>query len=65
MKSFVGIIEDALPSKKLDIFGSGGLMMTSFPYYLLTVISLLAYALIWNHAWALIVIIYAMLPLLD
>lgn len=58
-------VEQLLPNKKIDIFGKDGLLMNSTPYYLLSAIILLALSLLWNHAWALIVIVYAVLPLFD
>jgi hypothetical protein len=60
-----GRFESLLPAKKIDIFGRGGWMKTSLPYYLLFSIALLAYFIIASHSWLLIVIIYAVIPLID
>ena len=65
MKSFINVVEEILPSHKLDFFGKGGLLMTCKPYFLLPVILLLAFNLFWHHAWIILVIIYALLPLVD
>ena len=65
MRSFVGAVEAALPSKKVDIFGKQGLLMNSAPYYILPIILLLGTQVAWNNAWVLMVIIYAVLPFVD
>jgi len=62
---FTGWVERLLPTNKIDAFGKDGLLMNSAPYYLLAFIISIAIALIWNHAWTLMVIIYAILPLFD
>jgi hypothetical protein len=65
MRSFVNILEENLPNNKLDIFGKGGLLMTSLPYYLLLALLAFAYTTIWNNAWIMMIIIYLLLPYLD
>ena len=65
MRSFVDTVEQSLPSKRFDIFGKGGLLMNSSPYLVLPFIILLGTQIIWTHAWVLVVIVYALLPLLD
>jgi len=49
----------------LDIFGKDSLMMTSFPYYLFTLILVMPYSLLGNHAWSVKTFIYVLMPLLD
>jgi len=63
--SFVNTIENSLPAKRFDIFGKGGLLMTSSPYLILPIIVLIGTQVIWTHSWILIIIVYALLPLLD
>ena len=65
MKSFTELIEKALPSKKIGIFGRGGLLMTSKPYYIFFGILLLGCQIVFTDAWALMVIIYTLMPFLD
>ena len=65
MRSFVNILEENLPTNKLDIFGKGGLLLTSLPYYLLLALLGFAYTTIWNNAWIMMLIIYLLLPYLD
>lgn len=65
MSRFVRYIEPLLPKQQLDIFGEDSLLMTSLPYYSLIAAMLLGYRLIWNHPWFLVLLIYAILPLLD
>ncbi len=43
MQSFVNLVDNSLPAKKIDVFGKGGLLMTSKPYYLLLLIMILAF----------------------
>lgn len=65
MQSFVNLVDNSLPAKKIDVFGKGGLLMTSKPYYLLLLIMILAFQTVWTHAWILVVVIYVLLPFLD
>lgn len=65
MRSFVSFMEGSLPSNKLDVFGKGGLLMSSLPYYLLAVLLGFAYLTIWDNAWIMVVVIYVLLPYLD
>lgn len=46
MRSFVDTIEQTLPTKRFDIFGKGGWMMTSSPYFILPLILLLGIQII-------------------
>jgi len=59
------MLEEALPQKRLNPFKDGQLLMTSIPYYLLSFITLIGYVCIWKDAWLLMVIIYAILPIVD
>jgi len=63
--SLAKLVEKLLPAKKINIFGKDSLMMTSFPYYLLTLILVMSYSLLWNHAWSVMMFIYVLMPLLD
>ena len=65
MRSFIHFLSEYIPEKKVDIFGKGGWLMTCLPYFLLVVIIGLAYNLIWENAWVVMVIIYLLLPYLD
>jgi hypothetical protein len=65
MRSFVDTVEQALPTKRFDVFGKGRMLMTSSPYFIMPLIFLLATQIIWTHSWILIIILYALLPLLD
>jgi hypothetical protein len=40
MMSFVGAVEGILPAKRLDVFGSTSLLMSSKPYYVLPILLL-------------------------
>lgn len=63
--SFLELAKSAFPSKRLDCFGKGGLLMTSKPYYLLSLIIFLACQIVWTNSWLMILIIYTILPLFD
>jgi len=65
MRSFVNYLEQSFPSKKLDISGKGGLLMTSLPYYMFIGLLGVSYLTLWTNAWILMVIIYVLLPYLD
>jgi hypothetical protein len=59
------MIEKALPSKKLDIFGKNSLLNSTIPYYLLALLSLSGLLFERPNPYPFIVIIYAIFPLLD
>jgi len=58
-------ITNMLPEKRLNIFGSDGLLMTSLPYYTLLAILILSYETIFTEPWFLVALIYAIVPLVD
>lgn len=59
------MIEKALPSKRLDIFGKNSLINSTIPYYVLALLSLSGVMLEKPNPYPFIVIIYAVFPLLD
>ena len=58
-------IEGTLPGKKIDCFGKEGLLMNSWPYLLLPLIIFISTQVVWDNAWVIMIIIYAILPLVD
>jgi hypothetical protein len=54
-----------IPSKKIDMFGKDSLMSSSLPYYLLPVVVGYGILSVWDNAWSLLFITYALLPALD
>jgi len=58
-------MEKLLSKTKIDIFSKDWLLMSSIPYYLFAYTITIAMALIWNHAWILMFLIYVNLPLFD
>lgn len=62
-------LEQCLPKKKLDIFGKNSLIMSSLPYYTLSILSAVSLFSTWSSyskiAFLLIVIVYAVFPILD
>ena len=65
MVNIIESIEKMMPEKKIDVFGKGGLLLTSLPYYSFVIILLLAQLTIWDNPWFLIALVYGFLPLLD
>lgn len=65
MKSLFSAIRRSITHNKIDIFGQDDLLFSTIPYYLISVLLLLAAGLIWNHAWSLIFIGYVILPMMD
>jgi len=65
MTLFTEPVEKNLPKTKIDVFNTDWLFMSSIPYYLFTYTITIAFVLIWNHAWALMFLIYVNLPLFD
>ncbi len=65
MSQLIDMIEKALPSKKLDIFGKNSLLNSTIPYYLLALLSLSGLLFERPNPYPFIVIIYAIFPLLD
>jgi hypothetical protein len=58
-------LEELMPRKKIQVDLYGKLLMTSFPYYLLALITIAGYFFIENHSFIFIFVIYALLPILD
>jgi hypothetical protein len=54
-----------LPEKRIHIFGSNDILMTSLPYYTLFLIIFLCRNAIFSEPWFLVALIYAIVPLLD
>ena len=65
MKPFVKILVDTLPISKLDILDSKKVLMSSLPYYLFFIVTLLAIKYIETNAWIITAILYIVLPILD
>ena len=66
MKSITSFITDLIPHHKLDLFGKEDLLMTSLPYYLPFVLSIIFYEyVLFERAWVGVFIIYTFFPLLD
>ena len=61
------VIAKKLPDHKLDIFGADSLLMEVFPYYLLSFIIAtgLSIHMATDNPYIVLLIIYAVLPLLD
>lgn len=58
-------INSLLPTRKIDIFGKDQLMNNTFPYYLLTILSLMGQFKQGENVFMFIFIVYTGLPLLD
>ena len=65
MESMVTAFLRLIPSKKIDMFGEDSLMSSSLPYYLLPVVVGYGILTVWDNAWSLLFITYALLPALD
>ena len=62
---FVDLLEGSLPHQKFDPLGPTRLIMSGIPYFILPAVILLGTFIIFDHAWLLMVIVYAILPLID
>jgi len=65
MEAMVTAFLRLIPSKKIDMFGEDSLMSSSLPYYLLPVVVGYGILTVWDNAWSLLFITYALLPALD
>lgn len=62
-------LEQCLPRRRIDLFGKNSLIMSSLPYYTLSLLSMISLFSTWSSyskiAFVLIAVVYALFPILD